>query len=175
MTKMDKNQPLQNPKHENFIQAVIDGVPPFKAYLQHCYTGGKNRPSRAQLQSAASRVMGYELVRARGEELKRERAEFLKLSRERIVEEIEKIALSSNQDKVRLEALKTLWQMGGWSEKPKVNVKYELVQKTELRTSPPSGGGYVDSPEGGREKFPQNAREREAENGLEREKFEEGV
>lgn len=127
--------PLQKQKWENFAQDVALGKPPFKAYGEHCYHGKHSTPSRALLQSGASQLMGNPVVRARVEWLQAQNARAMRMSADDIVRRIEELAMHAEKEKVRLDALIKLYEIGGYNRDKKVNVKYELVAKIDARSA----------------------------------------
>jgi sporulation protein YlmC with PRC-barrel domain len=140
--------PLKKQKWENFAQDVAVGKPPFKAYGQHCYNGKHTSPSRSLLQSGASQLMQNPIVRARVDYLQLQNAKSMRMSADEIIRRIEDLALNAEKEKVRLDALIKLYEIGGYNKDKKVNVKYELVAKIDARSAsnaPQSGAQGGDA------------------------------
>lgn len=134
-TECSREIPLHSQRWENFAQEVAAGKPPYKAYAEHCYRGKHEKPSRALMQSSASQLLQNPVVRARLDYLQLQNAKAMRMTAEEIIRRIEDLAMNAEKEKVRLDALIKLYEIGGHNRDKKVNVKYELVAKIDARSA----------------------------------------
>lgn len=87
------------------------------------------------MQSGASQLLQNPLVRARIDYLQLQNAKSMRMSADEIIRRIEDLAMHAEKEKVRLDALIKLYEIGGYNKDKKVNVKYELVAKIDARSA----------------------------------------
>ena len=116
-----------NPRHEKYCQNLILGMSQTDAYLKAGYKDTPHTRNRASKLSTINHIV------VRIEELREKTAEKFEITKDKLLAELAKTAISKVEDKVRhsdkLKATEIINKMCGYNEPEKVDLTGKSIEK----------------------------------------------